>query len=497
MALPVAVLLAVAMGILVAKWPFSRAALTRELEGLGQGTVQIGSFRTTYFPPGCVATHVVFSSDDRNESQPQVTVEKLTIVGSYLGMFEHPKHIRRVEVENVRVTRALSENDAKSSRNSSFASAHKSNLVIDELHATQAQLNVTRRGSQEPLRFQVRELFLGHLQSGKPFSFRVETSIPKIKGDAVVSGNAGPLNAPAPGKTPLRGEFTLNDADLGTFNGIAGKVSGSGRFHGELGRLNVDGEASSPEFIVRKTQHGLPLSAKFHAVVDGTNGDVNIENAEATLGQTVMHTTGQIVKDGNDTGKTVSLQMSGRHGRIQDLFYLFVHQDSPIAGSTNFDAKVTLEPKPGRFVDKVILDATFGIDDSKFTKPTTQQKVNTLSERAQGDTKDQGEIQVASVFDGHVRLENAIARFSKLDIAVPCASADLHGTFNVESHVVDLRGMLRPDVKLSQASTGFKSFLMKVIEFAKQKKKQGALVPVKITGRYPKPSFDIDATKEK
>jgi len=418
--LGVTVLLAVAVGLLIAKWPFSRAGLTQELEGLGQGSVQIGDFRTTYFPPGCVAANVVFAGEPTGKQKAPISVGKLTIVGSYLGMFERPRHIRRVELENVVVTKALGENGAKSSR--------QSNLVIDELHATQSQLNVMSSDSAEPLRFQVGELSIRQLQSGKPFSFRVSVSLPKPRGDAFVSGDAGPINSAEPGRTPLAGEFTLKNADLGVFPGIGGKLSGSGRFRGELGRLDVNGETSMPEFIVRSTEHGLPLSTKFQAVVDGTNGDVNIDSADATLGKTVIHTTGRIVKDGNDSGKTVTLAMSGREGKIQDLFYLFVHSNSPIAGLTNFDAKVQLEPKPGRFVEKVVLDANFGIDDSKFTKPTTQQKVNTLSERAQGDTKDQGEIAVVSELSGHVRMENAVATFSKLAIAVPGASADLHGT---------------------------------------------------------------------
>ena len=57
--------------------------------------------------------------------------------------------------------------------------------------------------------------------------------------------------------------------------------------------------------------------------------------------------------------------------------------------------------------------------------------------------------------------------------------------------------MLRTDVKLSKATTGFQAFLLKALEFMKQKKEEGALVPVKITGTYDKPSFDVDAPAEK
>jgi hypothetical protein len=38
---------------------------------------------------------------------------------------------------------------------------------------------------------------------------------------------------------------------------------------------------------------------------------------------------------------------------------------------------------------------------------------------------------------------------------------------------------------------------MKVVEAAKTKKKEGATVPVKVSGTYEKPEFGLDATAEK
>ena len=483
-----ALVLLIATILVAAKWPFSREALTRELEGLGEGTVQIGGFKTTYFPPGCVAQNVTFRAPGETNSQLPITVEKMTIIGSYLGMFERPKHIRHIELEHLKIFKAPGGKLTKPSR--------KATLIVDDLLATDAELNIPLGREQAPLRFQIRRLSMRHLQANQPFLFTAAVRLPKPVSDVMVNGRAGPVNDAEPGRTPLAGDFLLENADLGVFHGIAGKVSGKGQFRGELGRLEVNGDTSMPALILRSTDHGLPLSTKFHAVVDGTNGDVTLDEANAILGETAIHSTGRIVKDGNDRGKTVSLRMSGQNGRIQDLLYLFVHSDSPIAGTTSFNTTVELKPKPGRFVEKVVLDAIFGID-SRFTKPSTQQKINTLSERAQGDTKDNGQVEVISDLRGHVRLENGVAHFSKLAVTVPGASVDLHGTFNVETQVVNLRGMLRTDVKLSDATTGFKAFLLKVMEFAKQKKRRGALVPVKITGTYSKPSFDIDAPKEK
>jgi hypothetical protein len=168
-----------------------------------------------------------------------------------------------------------------------------------------------------------------------------------------------------------------------------------------------------------------------------------------------------------------------------------------MTGLTNFNAKVMIVPGRGPFLEKVKLEGDFGIGGSKFTKATTQQKVDELSKRAQGNTKDDDPTTAVSDLTGHVKLENGVATFSRLSLSVPGASAKLHGTFDIETEKINLHGMLRTDVKLSKATSGFQSFLLKVIEVMKQKKKEGAYVPVKITGTYDKPSFDVDAPAEK
>src|SRR6188474_893715 len=44
--------------ILATHWPFSRDAITRALQEATSRPVRIGGFRSTYFPPGCIAENV-------------------------------------------------------------------------------------------------------------------------------------------------------------------------------------------------------------------------------------------------------------------------------------------------------------------------------------------------------------------------------------------------------------------------------------------------------
>jgi hypothetical protein len=59
--LAVAICASVLLGILAAKWPFTREAMIRRLEHASSARVEMGGFRSMYFPyPGCIAEEVVF-----------------------------------------------------------------------------------------------------------------------------------------------------------------------------------------------------------------------------------------------------------------------------------------------------------------------------------------------------------------------------------------------------------------------------------------------------
>jgi hypothetical protein len=489
------VLLAIAatvISLLTAKWPFTRAAVIKQLEELGEGKVEIGTFRPTYFPPGCVASNVSFNGRSTADSRRPITVKTMTVVGSYAGLFEFPKHIRLIRLDGMKVMEVPGGELGKPSRSTE--------LVVDEIKADGAELDIAQNGARtERLHFQVRSLSLQHVVAGKPFSFKGTVRLPEPPGEVNVGGTAGPWNDANPGQTPISGNFILENADLGAFKGIGGKLAGKGQFRGLMEHIEIMGTTSMPQFIVKSSNHGLPLTTNFHAFVDGTNGDVTLAPVDAMLGESIIHSVGKIEKDGNDSGKTATLDFSTVRGRIQDLLYLFVQSKAPMTGFTNFHAKVVIPPTAGPFLHKVRLEGDFGIGGSKFTKPATQEKVDELSKRAQGNNENKEEDPTTTVSDlkGHVRLENGVATFSRLSLSVPGASAVLHGTFNIETEKIDLHGMLRTDVKLSKATTGFQSFLLKVMEFMKSKKKEGAVVPVKITGTYDKPSFDVDAPAEK
>jgi hypothetical protein len=89
---------------------------------------------------------------------------------------------------------------------------------------------------------------------------------------------------------------------------------------------------------------------------------------------------------------------------------------------------------------------------------------------------------VLSDLKGHVVLKDGIASFSSLSFRVPGAVAQIHGTYYLVSERIDLRGILHIQAKLSDATTGIKSFLIKALNPFLKNDHPGAEVPMRITG---------------
>ena len=54
--------------------------------------------------------------------------------------------------------------------------------------------------------------------------YDADLTIPKPPGTVKSTGNFGPWNASEPGDTPLQGDYTFDNADLGIFAAIAGTL---------------------------------------------------------------------------------------------------------------------------------------------------------------------------------------------------------------------------------------------------------------------------------
>ena len=132
-----------------------------------------------------------------------------------------------------------------------------------------------------------------------------------------------------------------------------------------------------------------------------------------------------------------------------------------------------------------------------FSKSSTQEGVNKLSAGARGEKDPVDPETVLMDLTGQVSLLGGISKFSDLAFGVPGAAARMHGTYDLLSHKIDLRGQMQVDSKISNTESGAKALLLKAIEPFFKKKKKGEIVPVRISGTYEHPTFGLDLSDKK
>jgi hypothetical protein len=483
------------LAIMAVKWPFTREAMTKRLERASSAQVEMRSFHSTYFPfPGCIAEEVVFrqktSAAGQKQSDPIITIRKLTIESTFSGLLSKPGRIRRIIAEGLQIQ--VPEGGA----NLHAEGGSSDQTIIEELRADNALLELaTSQTSEKKLIFQIHHALFHNIGDGNPVPFQVSLHLPVPPGEVESSGSIGPWRDQkgTVRSTAISGKYVLTRADLGVFKALGGVVFSRGEFSGNMERLNVTGITDSPNFEVKESGHAFHLSTQFRGVLDMKSGDLVLPSLEARLGNTNLIAHGSV----SGSPKTVTLDVTHGQGQIQDLMLLFSNaKASPVLGPIVFQTQIVLPPEHRPFKERVRLTGNFSIGRARFTSSNTQKDVDQLSERAEGKKdkeKDHDQDDDANGFErvltdlkGQVALKGGTATFSPVSFAVPGAAADMNGTYSLLTKRVNMRGKMRMLATISQASTGAKSIFLKILDpfYKKKKKGAGAEVPIKMTGTY-------------
>jgi hypothetical protein len=489
------VVIAIGATVLAMHWPFTRASVVTGLQQKFRSHVEVKSFRSSFFPPSCVAEGVTIRRNTQAGVTPIATVARITIEGSYPGFFEVPKRISHVTVEGLHVFASPASEKALPAVLP--AQSGDQTIRIGDITADNSVVEFSSgEPGATPLRFEVHKLTLNDAGDGESMAFHADLSNPLPPGEIRAEGEFGPLDTSKPDETPASGSYTFERANLGVFPGIGGTLYSTGKFDGKLNQLEVAGMTDTPDFNVSPNPHTVHLRTQFHAVVNGWNGDVSLKNVKAQMGSSTVLARGEIASKEGSNGKTVSLTGIENDGSITDWLELLAHNHHPkMTGTMKFRAIVYVPPGEQDFIKRVNLRGDFEIGQANFTKPATQEKVNNLSRMAQGQKSDDNPESVFENMRGHVEMENEVANVSDLYFGVPGALAHMHGTYGVDNGKIDLHGNLRVDQKLSKGQTGLKSVFLKAIEPMMKKKRTGEIVPVKITGTMREPSYGLDVLK--
>jgi hypothetical protein len=438
---------------------------------------------------------LVFRVKGQSDKLPLIAIGKLSASASIVGLLH--EHLGSVRLDGLRIHVPPRQQHRRSEAKP--AAGKKAGFVIDEIDADGTILTIMPKDAgKEPLVFDIGRLRLRGAGPNDSMSFRTTLINAKPPGEIQSDGNFGPWDREDPGATPVSGTYTFEHADLSVFKGIAGKLSSKGGYHGVLDRIEVEGSTDTPDFVVKASGNPVHLITEFKAIVDGMNGNTLLQPVNAHFGHSFVAATGGVEGRPGVKGKTVSLGVTVKDGRLEDMLLLGVHaKRPPMTGTISFHTKLVIPPGGAQIAKKLKLEGGFQAVDARFSQLNIQEKVDMLSHRGRGDPHDSRSGAVLSDFQGRFDLNRGIIAFESLSFRVPGVTVSLHGNYGLLDQSLDFHGTARLEAKLSQTTTGFKSFLLKAINRFFEKKNAGAVIPIKIQGTRDKPSFGLDTHKKK
>lgn len=379
-------------------------------------------------------------------------------------------------------------------------------FIIDKIVCTQASLVLeTDKPHKDPLEFTIDSLTLTNLAPNTPLQFEATLTIPRPSGPIHTTGTLGPIATTDLGEAPITGDYSLTNADLSVFKGIAGTLASTGHYSGTPRALDVVGETTIPDFRLTHFGNQLPLTTHFTALVDATNGDTSLSTVTATLAHSHFSVHGQILRIQNTPGSKapnghdINLITASTSSRIEDFLRLTSNKPtSLITGTTAFNATFHLPPGPAHVHERMQINGTFHLTDAHFTNPKVQRVIMELSLRGQGrpdEIKTTDPSTIDSAVSGDIHIMNGLVTLPNLVYSVPGAAIDMKGTYLLDGGQLNFDGSAKLDAPISKLIGGkFGKFLKPADKFLK-KEGAGTFVPIHITGDREDPHFTIDFDK--
>jgi hypothetical protein len=464
-------------------------------------------------------------------TQPWIVVDKMKFHAAWRILPGKPIDISVIHVEGARIQlppkedrpqfnksstdpRVSSGQPVEGTKSSFFTMPR---IVIHQVECQQAHLIIEHRQqpgkpAKLPLDFELKQIKIVPDGSGGPASFSVDMINAKPIGTIHSTGHVGPIASTTPfdpGDFPVDGDYGFTNADLGTIKGIAGILSSTGHYTGTLRRIEVDGQTQTPDFRLDRVRKGtgLPLNTRFHAIVDGTNGNTHLDPVDATLGRTHFIATGDVLRAQDapnakpgDHGHDITLDVTMDKGYIDDILAIAADAEAPfMTGSLTLHTKFHLPPSP---VDKQLpvferlqLDGQFRLSKARFNNNTMQGRIAELSLRGEGkpdEVKTTNPETIFSEVQGHFKLSGGSLQLPDLAYQVPGATILAHGAYGLQGGTLAFEGDAKLDAELSNVVGGWKGFLLKPMDHYLKKNGAGTDVPIHVQGDRHHPKFGVD-----
>jgi len=499
--LAAAIALLAALGIAAYKYfrvePRLRAEMIRVIERDFDGTAEVGELRISGFPVISVTGRkLVLRRHNDEEFPPLVSIDEFRATAGILGILRSPRRIDHVSLKGlqIHVPPDREEDDKKDRPDSKEGNGlKKAAFVVQTVEADGTVLRILpKKVGKQPLVFELYKLKLKEAGTGQPMKYEAVLKNATPPGLIDTEGEFGPWDTEHPGNTRTIGEYTFKKADLSVFKGISGILSSEGKFGGVLRRLEADGTTDTPDFTITRAGNAVHLRTRFHAIIDGTDGDTLLQPVTARFGRSEIVCRGGVYEKEETKGKSVVLDVDMKQGRIEDVLKFAVRAPAPMVGPASFKVKMEIPPGDQEVVQKLRLKGSFQLARSEFSDPQVQEKIESLSLKSRGEHDEETDERIVTNLRGNFELRDGTARFSQLSFSVPGAQIRLDGHYGLVSEDLEFKGKLFMQEKLSKTQTGFKSALLKVLDPFFKGEKAGTELPIKITGTRQSPKFGLN-----
>ena len=502
----IAIAAAVIIGVGLLKIPIRSDTLKDKVIALLsdqlESEVTIESLEGRVFPRVSVSGRgVVIRHKGRTDVPPLISIDEFEIRGSLQDLMQHPRRVGEVRLRGLQV-KIPPGDDTDDPAKPEKSEAQKQDdirslqrVIIEKFEAPDTVITlIPKRAGKPPKVFTVHHLVMDSLGVNQTIPYIATLTNPVPKGEIETSGTFGPWNVAHPASTPITGNYTFADANLDTIQGLAGVLSSTGKFHGPINRIEVQGTTDTPKFQVDVGGSPVPLKTRFTAIVDGSDGDTYLEQVDASFLDTSMTARGAVIGLEGVPGRRIEVDVNMENGRIEDLLQLAVHSEKPILrGAARLKAKLVIPPEKKKVIDKLQLTGEFRLSQATFTDAGVQTKLVGLSRRGRGMSQDEEVGEVLSDLRARFAVKDAAAHFSSLTFSVPGAAVELAGRYGLRDEMIGFKGKLKMQATLSQvAGGGVKGFFLKAFDPFFREKDAGTVLPIKIEGTRKNPKFGLD-----
>jgi uncharacterized protein involved in outer membrane biogenesis len=497
-----AVVLVIALTWALRATPQIRERVVAALNERFDSKVELQTLEVAVVPkPRVAGTGLTLRHEGRTDVPPLISIASFEASARALGLLRTPLHLRNVTLQDLEIQMpvgGLTMGDSNEDEAHQPHDVRPSPLLIDEIVSRSARLEIaSRKAGRLPRVFEIHDLVMRDfgLPGGAPFSAGVSNPVPR--GRVETTGTFGPWHADEPGLTPIRGSYTFANADMDVIKGLGGILSSVGTYRGLLQRIEVEGQTEIPDFSIDIAGQPVPLSTRFTAVVDGTNGDTFLEHVEAKLADSIIIAKGAVVRTKEVKGRHTTLDITIDNARLEDLMRLAVKASTPpLTGRVEVRTRLLLPAGPADVIERLQLDGVFSLAQARFANIDVQKKIAMLSLRGRGDESSIPDGQsVVSNLTGRFSLKEARLTFSDLSFAVPGAVVQLSGVYDLRGETVAFTGYLLTDATLADMTSGIKSVIARLAQPLFRRPGGGSKLPIRIVGPRSKPAFGLDTSR--